>query len=237
MPDAPSGGLPIVLIPGLNCSARLYGEQIPALWRFGPVTVADHTRDDSVQAIAARILAAAPPRFALAGLSMGGYIAFEIMRQAAERVVKLALLDTGARAETAEQTKRRQAPMQMARTGRLGEVAEAAFIFFVHPDRHGDVALRTLVKTMADETGVDAYLRQQRAIMSRPESRPSLAAIACPTLVVVGEQDQGTPPALSQEIAAAIPGARLVVIADCGHLSTIERPAEVTKAMAAWMQA
>jgi pimeloyl-ACP methyl ester carboxylesterase len=237
MPDAMSDTMPIVLIPGLNCSARLYAEQIPALWRFGPVTVADHTRDDSISGIAGRILAAAPPLFALAGLSMGGYIALEIMRAAPQRVAKLALLDTGARAETAEQTERRQAPMQMARTGRFAQVAEGAFTFFVHPDRHGDVALKALVKTMADETGVEAYLRQQRAVMSRPESRPSLSAIACPTVVLVGEQDKGTPPELSQEMVAAIPGSRLVVIPACGHLSTIERPAAVTKAMVTWMQA
>ena len=153
MSDAASDAMPIVLVPGLNCSARLYAEQIPALWRFGPVTVADHTRGDSIPAIAAQILAAAPPRFALAGLSMGGYIAFEIMRQAPQRVAKLALLDTGARGETAEQTKRRRAPMEMAKTGRIGEIADAAFEFFVHPDRHGDVALRALVKTMAEGLG------------------------------------------------------------------------------------
>src|SRR6516164_2746792 len=104
MPDP----LPIVLIPGLTCSVRLYAGQIPPLWRFGPVTVADHTRDDSMVAIARRILAAAPPRFALGGLSMG-YIAFEIMRHAPERVAKLALLDTGARGEAVEQTERRKA--------------------------------------------------------------------------------------------------------------------------------
>src|SRR5271154_1142952 len=108
MPSATPDGLPTILVPGLNCSARLYAEQIPALWRFGPVTVADHTRDDNIPAIARRILAAAPPRFALVGLSMGGYIAFEVMRQARQRVAKLALLDTGARPETAEQTERRQ---------------------------------------------------------------------------------------------------------------------------------
>ena len=95
MPDAVSGGLPIVLIPGLTCSARLYAEQIPALWHFGPVMVADHTRDDSMAAIARRILAAAPPRFALAGLSMGGYIAFEIMRQAPQRVASRPCSDRG----------------------------------------------------------------------------------------------------------------------------------------------
>jgi thioesterase domain-containing protein len=92
-------------------------EQIPELWRFGPVTVADHTRDASIAAIASRILAAAPPVFALAGLSLGGYVAFEIMRQAAHRVAKLALLDTMAIPDTAELTARRQAPMAMARAG------------------------------------------------------------------------------------------------------------------------
>jgi pimeloyl-ACP methyl ester carboxylesterase len=237
MPNPASDGMPIVLIPGLNCSARLYAEQIPALWRFGPVTVADHTRADLIRQIAAQILAAAPPRFALAGLSMGGSIAFEIMRQAPRRVAKLALLDTGARAETAEQTEQRRAPMAMARAGRFAEVAAASFEFFVHPDRYSDAALKALVMTMAEENGVEVYLRQQRAIMGRAESRPGLAAIACPTLVLVGERDQGTPVELSREIAAAIPNSRLVIIPACGHLSTLERPEAVTKAMAEWLKA
>src|SRR5262249_55214680 len=99
-----SGPLPIVLVPGLNCSARLYAEQVPVLWGWGPITIADHRRDDSVEAIAARILAAAPPRFALAGLSLGGYIAFAIMRKAPERVARLALLDTSARPDAPEQS-------------------------------------------------------------------------------------------------------------------------------------
>src|SRR5215510_13742427 len=104
--------LPTVLIPGLLCTARLYAEQIPALWRFGPVTVADRTRDDSMAAIARRILAQAPPRFALIGLSMGGYIAFEILRQAGERVAKLALLDTTARPDLPEQTEKRKVQVE-----------------------------------------------------------------------------------------------------------------------------
>jgi pimeloyl-ACP methyl ester carboxylesterase len=120
--------LPVVLVPGLTCSARLYADQIPALWRLGPVTVADHTRDDSIAAVARRILAAAPPRFALAGLSMGGYIAFEIMRQAPERVAKLALLDTSARGEAPEQTERRKAVIALAKSGRYAEVADIAFL-------------------------------------------------------------------------------------------------------------
>jgi pimeloyl-ACP methyl ester carboxylesterase len=233
--DSPDS-LPIVLIPGLNCSARLYAGQIPALWRFGPVTVADHTRDASIPAIASRILAAAPPFFALIGLSMGGYIAFEIMRQAPQRVAKLALLDTGARPETAEQTARRHGPMAMARAGKLVEVADESFVFFVHPNRHGDVALREVVRAMAEETGADAFLRQQQAIMARPDSRPGLAAIACPTLMLVGEQDGGTPPELAREIASAIAGTRLVIVPDCGHLSTIEQPQAVTQALVEWME-
>lgn len=232
-----SDALATVLIPGLNCSARLYAEQIPALWRFGPVMVANHTRDDTMTAIARRILADAPPRFALAGLSMGGYLAFEIMRQAPQRVAKLALLDTGARSEAPEQTLRRRPAMELARSGRFTQVADDSFLFFVHPDRYGDAALKGLVRTMAEETGVEAYLRQQQAIIGRPDSRPGLAAIGCPTLVLVGEQDRGTPPELAREIAAGISGSRLVVVPDCGHLSTVERPQAVTRALVEWMEA
>jgi len=234
--DSPDS-LPIVLVPGLNCSARLYAEQIPALWRFGPVVVADHTRDASIAAIAGRIVANAPPVFALVGLSLGGYIAFEIMRQAPQRVAKLALLDTSARPDDAELTARRQAPMAKARAGKLIEVADESFVFYVHSDRHGDVALRDVVRAMAEETGVEAYLRQQQAIIARPDSRPTLRAIRCPTLMLVGAEDKGTPPELAREIAAGIAGARLVVVPECGHLSTLERPQAVTKALVEWMQA
>ncbi len=232
MPDA----LPTVLVPGLNCSARLYTEQIPALWRFGPVFVADHTRDDSIAAVARRILAAAPPRFALAGLSMGGYIAFEIMRQAPERVAKLALLDTGPRAESPEQTELRRPRIELARTGRFAEIPDLQFPILVHRNRYGDERLKNLLRAMAAETGAEAYLRQQHAIMARPDSRPGLAAIKCPTLVLVGDSDEPTPPSLSEEIAAAIPGARLVVIPDCGHMSTLERPQAVTEALVEWLR-
>jgi pimeloyl-ACP methyl ester carboxylesterase len=231
MPDP----LPTVLIPGLTCSARLYAGQIPALWRFGPVTVADHTRDDTMAAIARRILAAAPPRFALAGLSMGGYIAFEIMRQAPDRVAKLALLDTGARAEAPEQTERRKVVIALAKSGRYAEVPDIAFPLYVHRNRHNDAGLKQTVRMMAEETGVDAFLRQQQAIITRPDSRPGLGAIKCQTLVLVGDGDEATPPELAREIAGAVGGARLVVIPACGHLSTLEQPDKVTAALLDWM--
>jgi pimeloyl-ACP methyl ester carboxylesterase len=227
--------LPIVLVPGLNCSARLYADQIPALWRFGPVQVADHTRDSSMDAIAARILAAAPQRFALAGLSMGGYLALTIVRHAPERVQKLALLDTSARPETPEQTERRRPQIALAEGGRFAEVPALQFPVFVHRNRQGDEALRERVRTMAEETGAQAFLRQQHALMTRADSRPSLTAIRCPTLVLVGDGDELTPPPLSQEIAAGVAGSRLVIVADCGHLSTMEQPDAVNRALVEWM--
>jgi pimeloyl-ACP methyl ester carboxylesterase len=235
MADAVSDSVPIVLVAGLNCSARLYAGQIPALWQFGPVIVADHRRDDSMAAMARRILAAAPPRFALAGLSMGGYVAFEIMRQAASRVAKLALLDTGARGEAPERTAQRKPLIELARTGCFAEILDSQYPLLVHRSRQGDEALKAAVRAMNEETGADAYLRQQTAIMSRPDSRPGLAAIKCPTLVLVGDGDEPTPPELAREMADAIPGAKLVVVPECGHLSTIERPQAVTNALLAWM--
>jgi pimeloyl-ACP methyl ester carboxylesterase len=227
--------LPIVLIPGLNCSARLYAEQIPALWQLGPVVIADHTRDDSMAAIAGRILATAPPRFALIGLSMGGYIALEIMRQAPERVAKLALLDTGSRADTPEQTQRRHVLIELAMSGRFAEVPDRLFPLLVHRRRKDDARLQMINRQMAAETGPEAFVRQQRAIMARPDLRPSLPAVRCPTLVLVGDADELTPPALSQEIAAGIAGARLVSVPECGHLSTLEQPAAVTELLVEWM--
>ena len=227
--------LPVVLVPGLNCSARLYAEQVPALWRFGPVQVADHTRDDSMDAIAARILTHAPPRFALAGLSMGGYIALTMVRQAPARVSKLALLDTSARPETPEQSERRKPQIALAQGGRFAEVPALQFPVFVHRNRQHDEALKRRVRVMAEETGAEAFLRQQKAIMTRPDMRPLLASIACPTLVLVGDGDELTPPQLSEEIAADIAGSRLVVVADCGHLSTMERPDAANGALVEWM--
>lgn len=227
--------LPVVLVPGLNCSARLYAEQVPALWRFGPVQVADHTRDESMDAIAARILTQAPPRFALAGLSMGGYIALTMVRQAPARVSKLALLDTSARPETPEQSERRKPQIALAQGGRFAEVPALQFPVFVHRNRQHDEALKRRVRVMAEETGAEAFLRQQKAIMTRPDMRPLLASIACPTLVLVGDGDELTPPPLSEEIAAGIAGSRLVVIADCGHLSTMERPDAANGALVEWM--
>lgn len=228
--------LPILLIPGLLASARLYAAQIPELWRFGPVTIADHTRDDSMTGIARRILVVAPPRFALAGLSMGGYIAFELLRQAPARIARLALLDTTARPDTPEQTAARSEQIAMAAAGRLDEVVQAQFPRLVHPEHRDDARLREILRQMAQDVGAEAFARQQRATMDRADSRPGLEAIHVPTLVLVGEGDQLTPPDRAAEIAGAIRGARLVTVPGSGHLSTLERPHEVTQALTEWLR-
>jgi pimeloyl-ACP methyl ester carboxylesterase len=228
--------LPVVLIPGLLGSARLYAPQIPELWRRGPVTVADHTRDDSMGAIARRILNAAPPRFALAGLSLGGYVAFEIVRQASARVARLALLDTTARADTPEQSALRRTQIELAANGRLGEVVDAQFLRTVHPLHRGDAQLRELNRLMAEDVGPEAFARQQTAIMARMDSRPTLAGISCPTLVLVGEQDELTPLDRAVEMAHGIRAAQLVTIPECGHLSTLEQPRHVTRALIEWLK-
>ena len=228
--------LPTLLIPGLIATARLYERQIPALWRFGPVTVANHTRESTIAGLARAILADAPPRFALAGLSMGGYIAFEIMRQTPERVLKLALLDTSARADTPEQAGGWRSRIAMAQKGEFAAIPALMFPGLVHVRRREDAELRAIVEEMAAETGPEAFIRQQTANMGRPDSRPGLAAIKCPALVLVGDGDELTPSALAQEIAQAIPGARLETVPDCGHLSTLERPEPVTQKLVQWLQ-
>jgi pimeloyl-ACP methyl ester carboxylesterase len=228
--------IPVVLIPGLACSPRLFSGQLPALWRFGPVIIADQRRGATMSEIAGNILEAAPAHFALAGLSMGGYIALEIMRQAPGRVLRLALLDTSARPDRPEQTERRNHQIAMAEAGRYGEIPDLLFPLLVHEKRHDDAALKHVVRAMATECGAEAFITQQLAIRDRPDARPGLRAIACPTLVLVGEADLLTPPELAHELAESIGGAQLVVIPDSGHLTTLEQPEAVTAALAEWLE-
>ncbi|HEV2161239.1 MAG TPA: alpha/beta fold hydrolase [Stellaceae bacterium] len=226
---------PLVLLPGLLCDAALWHGQIAGLADVAESSVADLTRDDSLAAMARRVLQAAPPQFALAGLSMGGYCAFEMMRQAPERVMRLALLDTGARADTPEQVSRRRGLIELAEKGEFKGVTPRLLPLLVHPDRLKEKELVGAVMTMAERIGKEAFLRQQKAIMGCIDSRPSLANIKCPTLVLCGREDVLTPRALAEEIAAGIPGARLDLIDHCGHLSAMERPDAVTAELRQWL--
>lgn len=228
--------LPIVLVPGLAVTARLYADQIPVLWRVGPVHIADHTRHASLRELGRAILAAAPPRFALVGLSMGGYVALEIVRQAPDRVLGLGLLDTSARPDRPEQSANRHELMEIARAGKMREVADRLFPRLVGHARRDDTRLLELVRTMAIETGADAFVRQEQAILDRPDSRPGLGEIRCPTLVLVGDGDEITPPELAHEMAAGVIGSRLALIPDSGHLSTLEQPERVNAALLDWLE-
>ncbi len=228
---------PLLLVPGLLCSSALFSHQISGLGSSRRVLVADHTRSDRMEKIAADILAAAPQRFALAGLSMGGYIAMAIARAAPERVTRIAFLDTSARADPPEREADRRRLVELARAKGTREVQKVLLPRLVHPDRIAEGELVETILQMAVDTGVDAFARQQEAIITRPDSRPSLAAIRVPALVIVGAQDLQTPPDIATEIAHATPGAKLVVIPDCGHLSTLERPDAVNAALAAWLAA
>ncbi len=229
--------IPLVLLPGLLCDAALWQPQMTALAAIAEPFVADLTRDDSLPAMARRVLATAPSRFALAGLSMGGYLAQEIMRQAPERVTRLALLDTSARADTAEQAARRRGFIELAQKGEFKGITPRMLPVYLHPDHLKDAAITGTVTAMAERIGRDAYLRQQKAIMARPDGRADLKRIKAPTLVLCGRDDRATPYELNAEIASLIPGATFVAIEHCGHLSTLERPAEVNAAMKSWLAA
>ena len=222
----------LLLLPGLICDDRLWRDVIAGLGV--PARVADLTQDDSIAAMAARTLADAPARFALAGLSMGGYVALEIMRQAPERVTHLALLDTSARPDDDARKQTRRSGMAAVREGKFGLVSRAMLPGLLAP-AHLESALAAEVQAMSERVGPDAYLRQQAAIMGRVDSRPTLAQITVPALVGVGELDKLTPPALAEEIAAGIAGAALVQFAGSGHLSTMENPDAVVAAMKEWL--
>jgi len=227
---------PIVMIPGLLCSAELYAPQIAALWPFGPITVASTLSGRSMSEIATNILNAAPPRFVLMGLSMGGYLALEIMRLAPERVIRLALLDTSARPDTPDQSALRLELLAQAKSGKFEELLGQVMTSLVHPAHRDNQGLREINVRMGLTVGLKGMEQQTEAIIGRIDSRPHLANIGVSTLVLVGDSDPLTPLVMSEEIAAAIPNSRLVVIQKCGHASTLEQPDAVNRALIAWLQ-
>jgi pimeloyl-ACP methyl ester carboxylesterase len=235
----------LVLLPGMLCDRALWANQIAAFdsgagGARAQIIVGDLTRSDSIAGMATDVLVAAPERFALAGMSMGGFVALEIMRQAPERVLRLALLDTSARVDTPEQADGRRLMMRQARDAGRGVGAFKGMTVrqlprWVHPEHMQDANLVATVTAMTARVGREAFMRQQQAALDRRDSRPHLAAIVCPTLVLCGREDQATPVAHHEEMAAAIPDAQLVVVERCGHLSPLEQPPAVNAAMAQWL--
>jgi pimeloyl-ACP methyl ester carboxylesterase len=233
MPDR----IPLALCPGLLLDARLWQHQLPALADIAESRVPDFSTQDSIAAMARDVLKLMPQRFALAGLSMGGYVALEVVAQAPERVTHLALLDTRAVADTAEERDRRRGLMELARMGRFKGVTPKLLPLLLHPRNLQNVPLTRLVTDMAETIGREGFLRQQKALVNRTDKTAGLARITQPTLVLCGRQDALTPLAHSQAMAARIPNSRLVVVEEAGHLSPLEQPEAVNAALRAWLAA
>ena len=227
---------PLLLIPGLMCTAALFEPQVKAFSDDRQIIVADHTGADDMHSIACQVLAEAPDRFALAGLSMGVYLALEIMSAAPDRVARLALLDGKARPDTADQLAARHALLKMADEGRyLNITYDVLLSRLVAAGRSLEPELRDTIVQMATDTGVAVFRRQMAAIINRRSYLADLRNISCPTLVLTGQVDEITPPECAREMAEHIPHARLELISGCGHLSTLEAPHEVNAALRHWL--
>jgi pimeloyl-ACP methyl ester carboxylesterase len=225
----------LILLPGLACDDALFRDQWPALRALGDVQVSDvHTRFDTLPEMAAALLAEQGADFALAGCSMGGMLALEIWRQAPQRVRGLALLGTSARPDTPELITLRRWACDLYARGRMDEVLRPNVMLAFHPRNAADPVLLADYLAMMARAGAAQLIRQNQAVMARPDSRPLLAEIACPTLVVGGEADGLTPPECAREIAAGIAGAELHLLDDAGHMLSWESPQRVTALLAHW---
>lgn len=226
----------IVLIPGLLNTAALYNLQINYFSNYYNITIADHTKFETISQIAEDILInQAPDRFVLGGLSMGGYIAQEILRQAPERVTGLILMNTSARRDTPEQTSRRMAIMNATQSGRFKGVTKHLLPNLIHKDSLENPLITNVIIDMAQEIGRDAFIRQQKAIINRIDSRDTLRRVTVPACVIVGDSDKLTPPDKAREMAELLPSAELHILENCGHLSPLECPDDITEIIANFM--
>ena len=226
---------PLILLPGLLCDEALWAHQSETLSDIADITVADMTRDETSQGMTERVLDSAPETFALAGLSMGGYAAQEIIRRAPERVERLALLDTSARADSPEYTKQRKGFIEQLELGDFRGVTSRLLPLLVHEDRLSDDGLIAVIQTIGRKRRAGGLYRPAKGDHDPPRQAPGPEKITCPALVLCGRQDALTPLALHEEMAGAIAGASLVVIEDCGHLSPLERPRAVSAVMRYWL--
>ncbi len=227
----------LLLLPGLACDGELFAGVSPALARQHEVHVSDvHSRHATLPQMAAALLAERPGRHVLIGCSLGGMLALELGHQAPDRVLGMALLGSTAREDTPELIALRSQACELFAAGRADEVLRANVLFAFHPANRGNPALVGAYLAMIERAGAAQLIAQNRAVMARRDSRPLLAQISCPLMVACGEADALTPPEHSQEIAAAVAGAELHVIAGAGHMLTLEQPAAVTALLLAWLQ-
>ena len=226
---------PLVLLPGLLNTRRVFDPQVDALADVASFTIPELWHHNTIAAMAEAALAEAPPTFALCGFSMGGYVAFEILRRAPERVERIALIDTQAAPDSPETAARRRGFIEQTRIGRFHGIHPTLLPQLVHPSRVGDESITQPLFDMACDIGGDGFVRQQQAILGRADSRPLLVEIEMPSLVIVGRQDRVTPLPRAQEMASDIANARLEVIDDSGHMTPLEKPAEVSAALRRWL--
>lgn len=231
----------LVLVPGLMCDATVWRAPLASFGSRMPMQVADHGLLDSLPAMARALLRAAPSRFALAGHSMGGRVALEVLRLAPERVTHLALLDTGCRAlpegeAGLREREVREGFLRLARAQGVQAMARHWVRGMVHRDRLRDASLVEEIVAMFGRKPVEVFAAQVRALLARPDATALLGGIRVPTLVLTGDQDTNSPPAVNREMASAIPQATLCVLERCGHMSMQEQPANVVAALEQWLQ-
>jgi pimeloyl-ACP methyl ester carboxylesterase len=230
----------LVFLPGLASDAAMWQPQLTHLHAappagLTPVVTDVHARQDSIEAMAAALLREQPGDLVLCGASMGGIVAMEVARQAPERIRALALLGTNARPETDDMRALRTGAIEMFRAGQVLDILQANVPLAFHPVNAGRKELVQAYLDMVLRAGAEQLIRQNQAIMARPDARQHLHRIGCPTLVVCGDADQLTPPDCSHEISSLVPGARLVMVPQCGHMLTMEQPDVVNATLAAWL--
>ncbi|MEI6201476.1 MAG: alpha/beta hydrolase [Enhydrobacter sp.] len=225
----------LVLLPGLLNTARVFEPLISELGDAAHVVVPELYHCESIEDMAQAALGLAPERFSLGGFSMGGYVAFEILRRAPERVERLALIDTQASPDSPESTARRRAFVDQSKIGRFHGVTSTLMPSLIHPSRLSDLSVPQPIVEMAQVIAADGFAREQRAIMARADSRPLLVDIKVPTLVISGRQDRTVPLARAEEMAADISHSQLVVLEDCGHMAPLEKPVELAAALRRWL--
>jgi pimeloyl-ACP methyl ester carboxylesterase len=227
---------PPLFLPGLLCDASIWVEQVRAFKALNPVAIDGYGMADRLEDMARIALAEAPPVFSLAGHSMGARVALEVWKSAPERVERLALLDTGVHPPGQGEASKRHALLALGREQGIDRLCDAWLPPMVGPDARNDAVFMASLREMVRSAGVELYAKQIHALLNRPDYRPMLPTIHCPTLVGVGRQDEWSPVAQHEEIAALIPGAELVVFENCGHMAPLEAPDQVNAALARWLE-
>lgn len=228
--------IPLVLLPGTLCDERMWQAQIAGLVDIASSTVADLSQDNSLHALAQRVLSQAPARFAVAGFSMGAVVAFELFRQAPERISHFAILDGKPDADTQERTQQRLKMIEYIRAHSMETVLNELLLpHYFHPANQNDPELIQLVTDMAHSFTPAIHERQIRALLDRPDSRPLLSEIKVPALTLAGEADRLCPPEWHRDMAARMANAECVIVPKAGHFVPLEQPEAVTAAMRIWL--